>query len=83
MPSRTHNRTNRIHDSIRKLIPHRLLTRIGLALCSKSSIELVSTTTLDNDQSEQPSHAKAHPIELQHYNHHKGTCINTKVHAET
>ncbi|MFS7940945.1 hypothetical protein Hanom_Chr05g00470321 [Helianthus anomalus] len=60
MPSRTHKWTNRIHDSIN-----------GLALCPKSSIEFVCTTTLENDQSEQPSHTKLHPIELQHYNHHK------------
>ncbi|MFS7923228.1 hypothetical protein Hanom_Chr03g00258201 [Helianthus anomalus] len=59
MPSRTHNRTNRIHDSIRKLIPNRLLTRIGLALSPKSSIEVTSTTTLDNDQSEQPSPSRS------------------------
>ncbi|MFS8021433.1 hypothetical protein Hanom_Chr16g01427341 [Helianthus anomalus] len=78
MRSRTHNRTNRIHDSIRILILDRLLTRIGLTLCPKSSIEFVCTTTVDNDQSEQPSQTKVHPIELQHYNHHKGLCIPTK-----
>ncbi|MFS7961946.1 hypothetical protein Hanom_Chr08g00720901 [Helianthus anomalus] len=59
MPSRTHNRTNRIHGSIRKLIPDTLLTRIGLALSPKSSIELTSTTTLENDQSEQPSPSRS------------------------